>query len=209
MTVVITPVDTSLFNNGAQENTTINDTFSVIKDQRANVWADYEDYIEPLRNESQGFIHAMGESASAELQSTQAIRNELNDNITVHLIASDTIASRLAAEILKDELLGLPGVNVEFNEINDVIQGLCATDPNQFEVLGVPILLERLNQICNNLQDDQELAINITGGYAATVPLLTLFAQNNQCPLYYNFEETLSIIEILRYFPLELVVLDS
>ena len=202
MTVVITPVGTSLFTNGAKENTTISDLSDDIKDERTYDWGNYEDNINDLRAESISFIATVGRTASAELQSTSAIQRELNDNITVHLIASDTIASRLAAEILKDKLpKHLRGVNAIFNSSNDVIQGLYATDPTQFEVLGVPNLRNRLDQINDNLQDDQKLAINITGGYAATVSLLTLFAKEKKCPLYYNFEETDKIIEILRYFP--------
>lgn len=201
MTVIITPVGTSLFNNGGTENTNIADYFANLKHERNNDWDKWNRFITGLRTETQMFIGspAGGVSASAELQSTQAILNELND-ITVHLIASDTIVSRLAAEILVDALPTLLGVPVVFTPA-DIIQGLCATDPNHFEVLGVSNLRARLDSICNNLRNDQRLAINITGGYAATVSLLTLFAQKKRCPLYYNFEDTTDLIEILRYFP--------
>lgn len=202
MTVVITSVGTSLFTNGARENAAISGLYDAIKDERAYNWDNYNVYIDDLRRESGTFIDGTRETASAELQSTSAIQNELNDDIIVHLIASDTISSRLAAEILKDELPNhLVGVIVEFDPVNDVIQGLCATDPSHFEVLGVPTLHNRLNQICDNLQDNQQLAINITGGYAATVSILTLFAKEKECPVYYNFEETPVLIEIFRLFP--------
>lgn len=201
MTVVITPVGTSLFTNGAEEYTDIRDLFADIRYARAYDWDDYSDYTKELRKASERFINGAGVTASAELQSTSAIHSELTDNIKVHLIASDTIASRLAAEVLKDQLPQQLSVDVKFNPNDDIIQGLCATDPNHFETLGVYNLLNRLKEICSNFQDDQTLAINITGGYAATVSLLTLFAQEKQYPLYYNFEETSKLIEILRYFP--------
>ena len=200
MTVVITPVGTSLFRNGGEDYTTIMDLFQDLKDQRASEWDHYTDQIEILGKASMNFIDDAGVIASAEIQSTGAIHNELED-ITVHLIASDTIVSRLSAEILQEKLHDLLGVRVEFNALHDVILGLCATAASDFEATGAYNLLGRLDAIYNNLQNNQELAINITGGYAATVSLLTLFAEKKQCPIYYNFEETPDLIEILRYFP--------
>ena len=202
MTLVITPVGTSLFANAVEHDGDIGRYFSDIRNERAGEWNECLPYIEPLREAIESFIDMATVVASAELQSTSAIQDMLQDDIRVHLIASDTIASRLAAEILRDKLpVNLSRITVEFDPNHDVIQGLCATDPNQFEILGVPILLERLNNICCSLQDSQNLAINITGGYAATVSLLTLFAKEKGCPLYYTFEETFNSIEILRYFP--------
>lgn len=200
MTTVITPVGTSLFTNGGEDNTIIRDLYQTIKDLPAADWNDHEGQIEILRTESKGFIDDAGEIASAELQSTHAIKSRL-ETIRVHLIASDTITSRLAAEILTEKLPDiLHRVQVEFNGGTDVIQGLRATDPNAFETTGAHNLIGRLNQIKDIPQNNQNLAINITGGYAATVSLLTLFAKGNEIPLYYNFEETPDLIEILRYF---------
>lgn len=202
MTVIITPVGTSLFANGEKVSRAIANYFADLKNERNFDWDNFNSLIDPLRNETLTFVHSRdaGVKASAELQSTHAILNQLSD-IKVHLIASDTIVSRLAAEILVEVLPTLLSVPVEFNNPNDIIQGLCATDPNHFEVIGVPTLRNRLDAICNNLQNNQRLAVNITGGYAATVSLLTLFAQKKRCPLYYNFEDTEDLIEILRYFP--------
>ena len=203
MTVVITPVGTSLFTNGAKVNRTIKELSDYIKNERAYDWDYYSDYIGELKAESIDFICDEEQTASAELQSTSAIQGELGNEITVHLIASDTISSRLAAKILKEKLpCVLPDVDVEFNIAQDVIGGLCATKPTEFDSTGAANLLGRLNTIRDdNLQDGQELAINVTAGYAATVPLLTLFAQENQCPLYYNFEDTFQAVNILNYFP--------
>lgn len=42
----------------------------------------------------------------------------------------------------------------------------------------------------------ENIIINITGGYKATIPYLTILAQLNQCPIYYIFEDTDVLIKI-------------
>ena len=68
------------------------------------IGTNYTDEIANLRTASEGFIAKVSQTASAELQSTKVIQDKLNDEIVVYLLASDTIASRLAAEILKDQI---------------------------------------------------------------------------------------------------------
>lgn len=207
MTVIITPVGTSLFVNGRKENSYIGDLFDAIEDEPESNWDGCTDYTTQLRNECVQFIEEKilrgeGESASAELQSNAVIikdklKNE--DEIKVHLLASDTIASCLAAEILKDHINSLDegvfGNNVTaiFNrdlqdtEI-DVISNLQITNATNFSQDGIPNLFHRINQIWEPI-GSENLSINITGGYGATLPYLTLFAQLKQVPLYYNFEK--------------------
>jgi hypothetical protein len=45
--------------------------------------------------------------------------------------------------------------------------------------------------------------INITGGYKATVPYLTILGQVNKCPIYYIFEDTDATIKI-PYVPIDI-----
>lgn len=205
MITVITPVGTSLFTNGGRVNTTISDTFEDIKDLQASEWDNYEIHIATLETESIEFIDDVGVIASAELQSTKIIQEKLNTEITVHLLASDTIASRLAAEILKNQINNsglIPNVTAVFNadpsasrEI-DVISDLQVTDSTDFSRDGMPRLFRRINNIKDSAGGSQNLAINITGGYSATIPYLTIFGQLENVPLYYNFEDTEELIEI-------------
>jgi hypothetical protein len=44
--------------------------------------------------------------------------------------------------------------------------------------------------------------INITGGYKATIPYLTILGQVNKCPIYYIFEDTDALIRI-PYVPID------
>ncbi|MDE0426603.1 MAG: hypothetical protein OXN25_17275 [Candidatus Poribacteria bacterium] len=207
MTVVITPVGTSLFTNGSVYNQTINDRFQNLKNKPESEWDNYSRYIEVLKTASEGFISQNITSASAELQSTELIQNHLRSDIIVHLLASDTIASRLAAEILMEQInnpnnvLG-SNITATFNADPtsgqiDVIRDLQVTDPQDFSREGMPKLFHRINYIKDwEAGDRQNLAINITGGYGATLPYLTIFAQLERVPLYYNFEDSDELIVI-------------
>ena len=213
MTVVITPVGTSLFKNGSQRNPNIGTFFNNIKKKRENSWAQNGAFISPLRQYSTMFVNNKGTSASAELQSIEIIRRELQKGgnqekrIEAHLLASDTIASRLAAEILREYINSsnhflANNVTAKFNadptqgEI-DIIRHLQVEDSTEFSREGMPNLFHRINDIKDWIAfGSQNLAINITGGYGATLPYLTIFGQLENVPLYYNFEDTTELIEI-------------
>jgi CRISPR/Cas system-associated protein Csm6 len=204
MTVVITPVGTSLFTNGSENNSRIQSRFSVLKDLPLSNWDNNSSYIENLRTESEKFIRSQKVSASAELQSTARIQNALDQKITVHLLASDTIASRLAAEILTGGAARqvLDNVTVKFDATigdvkKDVIDKLQVDNSRDFLKEGMNALIRRIGEIHSTLVgNEQSLAINITGGYGATLPYLTIFAQLKRIPLYYNFEDSNELIEI-------------
>ena len=209
MKVVITPVGTSLFTNGSETNNRIQTGFGRIEDKPASEWAKNIRYINQLKEESENFINGHGISASAELQSTAVIRDKLDDNMIVYLLASDTIASRLAAEILRDRIN--PPDSVLGNQITakfnadpatvgiDVIRNLQVEDAVSFSREGMPKLFQRINYIKDwEAGGNQNLAINITGGYGATLPYLTIFAQLKDVPLYYNFEGESELITIPR-----------
>ena len=201
MTVVVTPVGTSLFTNGSTLNR-IAEGFDRIKDKSEDQWGSCRDVKDnsPLRRSSEQFIRDQKISASAELQSTAKIQNELNNDIIVQLLASDTIASRLAAEILSGNVAGgCLGRNicVNFDAGSDIISGLQVKNRQKFLREGMNALICRIEQINSTLTGgDQSLAINITGGYGATLPYLTIYAQLKSIPLYYNFEESNELIEI-------------
>ena len=204
MTVVITPVGTSLFTNGSENNNTIKQRFTNIKDKPESEWNSNTRYIEKLKSESENFIRGHGISASAELQSTAKIRDELSEEIIVHLLASDTIASRLAAEILSGNVAGgILGKNVSIKfdaktvDKPDIISGLQVKNRKDFLRRGMNALVRRIEKINSTLTgSDRSLAINITGGYGATLPYLTIYAQLKSVPLYYNFEDSNELIEI-------------
>ena len=176
MTVIITPVGTSIFTN----NPNIMTRFNIIRDKPESEWDNNSAYINRLEKGSNTFIRTEKTSASAELQSTDKIQTELRTDITVHLLASDTIASRLAAKILSGNVAGQSlgrNVSVKFNAQSDIISGLQVKNRRDFLKEGMNALIRRIEQINSTLIGDQSLAINITGGYGVTLPYLTIYAQ--------------------------------
>ena len=120
----------------------------------------------------------------AELQSITKIQDKLKEDLEVRLFASDTIASRLSAEILADDtvasVLG-DNISVTFDAQTDVIKGLQVEDSKTFSNEGMTNLIRKIDE---NAGGYQALAINITGGFKATLPYLTILAQLYRVPLY-------------------------
>lgn len=207
MIALITPVGTSLFTNYLDQNGnhTFSRNYDRVKESPASNWKDkqIQRVINNLRQSSEQFIRDSGIQASAELQSIANIQRKLNNDITVYLLASDTIASRLAAEILQEKSAVLGDrITINFEAAEDVIKGLQVEDPQAFSGEGMTKLIQRINSISGGFVGSQTLAItgnfaiNITGGYKATLPYLTILAQLEHVPLYYNFEDTDALIKI-------------
>ena len=199
MKTLITPVGTSLFRNYLDQNRNggFSRNYERIKNCSASMWdaSNKQNVIDDLKKTSQAFINKVELRASAELQSIANIQDKLNEDLTVRLLASDTIASRLAAEILKEQSKILKNeVSVKFNYKDDIIEGLQVDKSNEFLNRGMTNLIRKINTIANG--DWLALAINITGGYKATLPYLAILAQLNRVPLYYNFEDTKELITV-------------
>lgn len=198
---LITPVGTSLFTNFLDKNggdNTFSNDYKTIRSGPDDDWDLYNSEIKRLRISSLEFIKKEKKSASAELQSIAQIQDKLEGDLEVHLLASDTIASRLAAEILADAtvvdaVLG-DSISVTFDVENDVIKGLQVEDPKVFSNEGMTNLIRKIEEKAEGFWP--ALAINITGGYKATLPYLTILSQVKRIPLYYNFEDTDTLITI-------------
>lgn len=80
-----------------------------------------------------------------------------------------------------------------------VIKGLQVKDRKKFNE-GMSNLITEIYKIAGGSWDN--VIINITGGYKATIPFLTILAQVNRCRMYYIFEETDSLIKI-PYIPID------
>ena len=189
MTTLVTPVGTSLFTNYLDNNPSnsgFSSNYDTIKNCPATAWSTYDIEIDDLRKDILAFISKFKVKASAELQSIAKIRDELKEDIIVKLLASDTIASRLAAEILTDKeatkVLG-NNVSVKFNAETDVIEGLQIKSTKEFNDTGMPTLMRKISQL------EGQLVMNITGGYKAAIPYLTIFSQIDRIPLFYTFED--------------------
>jgi len=137
----------------------------------------------------------MNVAASAEISSILKIK----DATKIYLIATDSILSRIAAEIIVSTLDGFKKkdgsiLNVFFDTEEDVITGLKINNPQEFQEIGLPKLIERLVSLGVN---KEQIILNITGGYKGLIPFLTILGQvYDNVQIVYLYEESNSIIFI-------------
>ncbi|MCF6183090.1 MAG: putative CRISPR-associated protein [Bacteroidales bacterium] len=104
------------------------------------------------------------------------------------LITTDTAISyssaRIIREILKKEY--------EISEQNikiEIISGLQIYEPKKFQTEGA-------NNLIKIITENKNAILNISGGYKAIIPILTIIAQIEQLPVKYIYEESEEIISI-------------
>lgn len=195
MKKIITMIGTSIFENYFNKNKDITnrDYYNRIKDKRAKERQDEKDREKYLRNGIEKWIKEEKDkkNISAEIKSIIKLKEELNDKFEIYLLSSDTILSELAGEIIKNII---PQILDDIKELKiKTIEGLQIWDRNEFEK-GMERLITEIYSIAKEYWDD--VIINITGGYKATIPYLTILAQINNCPIYYIFEDTDALIKI-------------
>ncbi len=185
MKKIITTVGTSLFTNYLEQNSDISILYQAIKDKPYYEYHKEERRVNRIKNKLLEF--AKKENSCAEITSIAKLRDKYED-IEVFLIATDTIESVVVCEVLEKVL-----PNVKFNAEYDVIDKLQVENYKDFKE-GLSELIKRLYKIASNYYDN--LILNITGGYKAVIPYLTIFGQVNAVPLYYVFENSDSLISI-------------
>ncbi|WP_027003412.1 hypothetical protein [Hugenholtzia roseola] len=225
MKTIITTVGTSLFENYNKKEVedkygnyeTIFTEYETLRDKRSDAseydeeGTEEEKIIRVIKNKwFKGITKknkqwtfesdALNEYASAEIESILAIQKEAGEEVEVHLLATDTVLSRLAAELICtwfDENDNRH-VSVTFNPNQDVIKELQVEDGERFKK-GLVNLNTRFYQIAQNSilggQFD-DVIINVTGGYKGIIPYLTILGQINQSPIKYIFENTGVLITI-------------
>lgn len=202
---IINMVGTSIFENYKKENydTEFSSYYENLKDKRSKSWEEEKDIIKRLRNKINTWIEKKikkaPETISAEIKSLKKLSKELNEDFEIFLLSSDTILSKLAGEVIKENLFKLENFVNKKVELK-VISELQVWDREKFNI-GLSNLLTEIYRIANEYWDN--IIINITGGYKATLPYLTILAQINKCPIYYIFEVTDALIKI-PYIPISI-----
>ena len=132
------------------------------------------------------------EKTSAEIKSLINIsKNQKFQNhyLEVIPIATDTILAPMCAEVLKVLIEENISIEVNYSE-QYIIEDLQVSVYKRYKK-GLINLLNKLNSFSN-----EELILNITGGFKGVIPYMTIYGQVNNIPLYYIFEFTSSLIEI-------------
>lgn len=197
-------VGTSLFENylGNNNDTDFMNSYKYFKDNKIKA-----DDLDKESNREENIKRNLNESyfknnpdASAEIKSLIKLKEELNEDLEIQLLYSDSALSRLAAEILQNSLILYDGFKNCTVQQPKKIKKLQIWNRDDFNE-GMVNLINTIDKIsqgyCGNI------IINITGGYKVTIPYLTILAQINRCPIYYIFEDTDALIKI-PYIPIDI-----
>lgn len=157
-----------------------------------NIQEKIEDYWYEYNDEPNRF-------AAAEIASILKIAEEEPEEIfSVHLIATDTLQSVLAAELVAGWFGKHQTVNKQVEKVlfqrppsgfddqkhsDYVVKDLRVSNQDDY-AKGVLNLLDVLNRIT-----DRETILNITGGYKAIIPIITVWAQIKKKKIKYLFNE--------------------
>lgn len=126
---------------------------------------------------------------SAELASMYVFMNEHKEyQCELDFICTETSECMQAAKIIANVLkIKYQDRITECRTIQ--IPGLCMDDIDQFLNVGVTNLIETVGDLTQGYHT-QEVVINITGGYKAIIPYITLIAQMKGFELFYLYEKT-------------------
>ena len=203
MKKIITPVGVSMFENyiKSKDNASFRKAYDYFKDKDKEELGRNPSRVELIKSALEKWFDGENENASAEVKSLIKLKEKLEDTFEVHLIASDTALGYLAAEILKEKLPDYKKLEISQNEIKlHHIKDLQVWDAEKFKD-GLVNLIQEISKIADEYWGD--VILNMTGGYKATIPYLTILSQVNRCPIYYIFEDTDALMEI-PYIPLDI-----
>ncbi|NTU95028.1 MAG: hypothetical protein HGA52_03160, partial [Bacteroidales bacterium] len=203
---VITTVGTSIFENYQNETNRKLPFYDELEESCYRNRDKHKDYVDQLLTDKVflKWIDDNFEKSSAEITSPFAIQKEIPDSLEVYLIATETILSRIAAEIIQTKLNGYNSgdgktINVFFDADKkapdcDVVEGQNVEDASAFSKTGLPNLIERLKKLGIN---KEQIILNITGGYKGVIPYLTILGQvYKNVAVMYLYENTQKVIKI-------------
>ena len=196
MKKVIMMVGTSLFVNYLEHecDNTFKNHFEALKNRDSKYYENELRKVKYIKQKVCHWLRSLGlaniNSASAEIKSLLKLEEQIrDDDFEVHLLSSDTILGKLAGEILETELVKLKGFEIKMHVISD----LQVKDSKRF-IKGMRNLIDEIFEIADEYWGN--VIMNITGGYKASIPYLTILAQLNGCPIYYIFEDQDALIKV-------------
>jgi len=156
-------------------------------------------------------------SNCAEISSIEAIEKELQKTdsdvqITVHLLCTDSILSPLCAEVIAEKIINSQSeqehrskIEVRFENLG-IVEKISDYQFNSqyiieelnmkgFSENGLLNLIDSLKSIIENKSIGDYL-LNISGGYKALIPPITLLAQLYKLHIFYLYEDSEQIIQL-------------
>ncbi len=198
---VITTVGTSIFTNyyeamrEKRQEGEASSEHETLKKTPHSQWSRYTDEEIPRLREVIATWANGNPQASAEISSLLKIADKYpNEELEVYLIATDTVLSRLAAELVK-EWFGENGT-VHFTPQKHVIIGLSIEQTETFIEQGIQGLVQTILDIKG--EEEDSMLLNISGGYKGLIPVMTIVGQLYDMNICYTYEDSEELIEIPR-----------
>ncbi|MBN1928138.1 MAG: hypothetical protein JW764_01130 [Chlorobiaceae bacterium] len=207
----MTTVGASLFTNYLEVSDFIKADYKAIKDSLHQDWDNKQVRINSIKKHAdfKNWISCNLKDSCAEIASLLKIIECQNEDVRIHLLATDTVLSRLAAELIMEQTIKHPvtgeEVTIDFYPKRDVITGLRIDNAEVFQTEGLHQFVKRFAGLNSQYGP---LILNVTGGYKGLIPYLTLIGQLHKVPVMYKFEESEALITIPQWpinFDLELV----
>lgn len=200
--IIITTVGTSLLSNLLKEEVKNSFNYSLSLSTSKNIQnnslkrakSEVASAINEVLLGSEDFSidekYKLNVNASAEIKSICKIAD--GTPATVYLLATDTFMSEYAAEQIAKHLNSKNKLTV----VNKgCVSNLKIDAPEEFEQSGFEELIKMLDSIRKDHKDD-EIVLNISGGYKALIPFLTIYAQLKSLTIKYVYENSDEVISI-------------
>ncbi len=213
---VITTVGTSILTNWdankqSQYESLEDLVFFAKSEKETNFDLSNEDYNE-LKNHVFGIIkNEIPNEISAEIKSILAIAEEVGADIEVYLLATDTVLSVLACELIKDwfyqksephehktspeEKDAEGNITKEAQKVNIVIHfkqddtHICRGLNVVGEGAGDDFKEKGFFSLIDNIEEHKPDILCFSGGYKAIIPIITIMGQLKGIPLYCIYED--------------------
>lgn len=195
MVTIVNTVGTSIITNFLQKNhNKLEEIYEEYEKANYSIEEALSDKYKLFKNAIKKWaILEEPENLCAETKSLYKIKNEYEDNVIAYFLATDTILSVMAAEIIVEYLTEKnPNDQFIFKEDKHIIAKTNVHNNYEFKK-GIQNLIYTLEK-CEHYIN----IINFSGGYKSLIPYLTLYATIKDIKLSYIYEDSDSLIEIPR-----------
>ncbi|SDL41713.1 putative CRISPR-associated protein, APE2256 family [Clostridium cochlearium] len=184
--IIISTVGTSLFSNvlRKKENEKFTQKYNELKKE-----SDNGEYIKSFIKEKIKTSNNINEM-SAEIKSLNKIG--VNKDDILFFLSTDTREGKLASQILKDYF----NENYNSRAYIENIEGLQVNDAEVFRKKGIKNLIEKMLDILEKYQYEEDIIFNPTGGFKGVVPYITLTGMIYKKKITYIFEQTEGLITL-------------
>jgi len=193
MKKVVTMIGTSILENYLKKDhdVTFSNIIEALRNKSSDRFEEEKHRTSYMKTKLNSWIRSISDNKEllnvcAEIKSVAKIAEEVKEDLEVYLLASDTILGSLIFEVILENWERFPQIG-DFklypeNRNLAIIKGLQTEDRKKFTTEGMPNLIQALFRISGDYWND--MIINVTSGYKATIPYLTIFGQVFKCPIY-------------------------